>query len=159
MKNPAALWLSAIYLILASWVFSQAPPDARQEIEQLEEQARQATLKGDGGFMEKYAAPDYVGIMANGSSHGRSEEIQSLRTGKYAYQAIEMRERKIRIYGNTAICNSLAAVKLTVWEKGRNLTSYYTEHSGDFRFTRVWVKQGPDWRLVSFQSTRTSLQP
>ena len=64
MKNRTGLWLAAIYLALAIVTLAQAPPDAKQEIERLEEQARQAALKGDTGFVEKYTAPDYIGITA-----------------------------------------------------------------------------------------------
>jgi len=42
MKSSAGLWLTAMYLVLASLPFAQEPPDARQEIRRLEEQARQA---------------------------------------------------------------------------------------------------------------------
>jgi len=155
MKNLAGWWLAAVYLALATVALSQAPPDARQEIERLEEQARQAALKGDAGFVEKYTAPDYVAIMANGRSHSKAEEIQNRQSGGLTYQTIEVRELKVRIYGDTAVCNSLAAIKLTQQEKG--YTTYYTkEYSGDYRITRVWVKQGGDWKLVSFQSTRAS---
>ncbi len=126
-----------MYLALATVALSQASPDARQEIERLEEQARQAALSADVSFVEKYTAPDYIGITANGRSFGRADDIQNRRMGKYTYQAIEVRELKIRIYGDTAVCNSLAAVKFTEQEKGYK-TSYYTPHSGDFRFTRVW---------------------
>ena len=155
MKNRAGLYLAAMYLALATMALSQTPPDAGQEIERLEEQARQAALKGDASFMEKYAALDYVAIMANGRSHNKAEEIQSRQSGGLTYQTIEVRELKIRIYGDTAVCNSLASVKLTVQEKGYK-TYYNKEYSGDYRFTRVWVKQGGDWKLVSFQSTRAS---
>jgi len=155
MKNLAALWLAAMCLALATVALSQAPPDARQEIERLEEQARQAALKGDVGFVEKYTAPDYVAITANGRSHSKAEEIQNRQAAAVTYQAIDVRELKIRIYADTAVCNSVAAVKFKTQEKGYK-TYFGKEYSGDYRFTRVWVKQGGDWKLVSFQSTRAS---
>jgi len=158
MRNCAGLWLSAICLALAGWAFAQAPPDARQEIEQLEEQARQAALKGDMAFVEKYDAADFVGILANGYTHGKADEIESRRMSKYTYQAIDVRERKIRIYGNTAICNTLASTTFSREQKGYR-TSYYAQQTEQVRFTRVWVKQEGGWKIVSFQATRTSLQP
>jgi len=154
MKIRACLWLPVMCLLLAGWEFSQAQPDARHEIEQLEEQARQAALKGDIGFVEKYVAADYIGVMANGRSHGKAEEIESLRMGKVTYQTIDVHELKIRMYGNTAVCTSLATIVFTSEERGYK-TSYYTQHSGEYRFTRVWVKQDGDWKLVSLQSTKT----
>jgi len=35
--------------------------------------------------------------MANGSSHGKAEEIESLRMGKVTYQTIDVHELKIRV--------------------------------------------------------------
>jgi len=146
-------WLSAaIYLALVTAAFAQAP-EARQEIERLEEQARQAALKGDAGFLEKYLAPDYLAIMGNGRAHGRADEIQSRQSGSVTYQTIDVHELKIRMYGDTAVCNSLASVKLTAQEKGYK-TVYNKEYAGDYRFTRVWVKQGGEWKIVSLQSTK-----
>ena len=158
MKNRARLWLPAMCLVLASWAFSQAPPDARQEIERLEEQAREAALKGDPGFVEKYAAADYIAITANGISHRKAEEIESRRMGKIVYQTIDVHELKIHMYGNTAICNSLATVAFARQRKGfqNTQTLNYMQESGEYRFTRVWVKQDGDWKLVSFQSTQVS---
>jgi hypothetical protein len=156
MKNFVGLWLAAMCLALTTVALSQTPPDARQEIERLEEQARQAALKGDTSFVEKYTAPDYVAITANGRSHSKTEEIQNRQSAAVTYQAIDVRELKIRIYADTAVCNSLAAVKFTTQEKGYKTTYYTKEYSGDYRFTRVWVKQGGDWKVVSFQSTRAS---
>ena len=145
-----------MYLALAAVALAQAPPDAKQEIERLEEQARQAALKGDTGFVEKYTAPDYIGITARGISHTKAEEIEIRRMEKVIYQAIDVHELKIRIYGNMAISNSLATVKFALQGKGyqKAQTIYYTPQSGEFRLTRVWVKQDGDWKLVSFQSTQ-----
>ena len=71
---------------------SQAQPNARQEIERLEEQARQAALKGDPGFVEKYAAADYIAIMANGMSFRKAEQIESWRMGRVTYQTVDVHE-------------------------------------------------------------------
>jgi len=154
MRNRLGWWLAAIYLAFAAGAYSQAP-EARQEIERLEELARQAALKSDVGFLEKYLASDYLAIMGNGRTHGRADEIQNRQSGALTYQTIDVHELKIRIYGDTAICNLLATVKLTAQEKGYK-TVYNKEFAGDYRFTRVWVRQAGDWKIVSFQSTRAS---
>jgi hypothetical protein len=104
--------------------------------------------------VEKYAAADYVAILANGISHGKAEDIESRRLGKVTYQTIDVHELKIRVYGNTAVCNSLATIAFTSEERGYK-TSFYNQHSGEYRVTRVRVKQDGDRKLVSFQSTKT----
>ena len=143
------LWLlAAVYVMFTTLVSPQTAPPvgaSEKEIERLEEQARQAALKADTTFIEKYTAADYVAITANGRVHGKQAEIQNWQSGLFTYQAIEVHELKIRIYGDTAICSSLASVRGT--NQGRTF-------SQDNRFTRVWVKQAGDWKVVMFQSTR-----
>jgi hypothetical protein len=78
--------------------------------------------------------------------------------GRLTYQTVDVHELKIHIYDNTAICNSLASVTFARQQKGYQNTGtlYYTQQSGEFRFIRVWVRQGGDWKLVLFQSTQVS---
>ena len=144
-----SLWpLAAAYLAFTTLALPQTASHAdakEKEIERLEEQARQAALNADTSFIEKYTAADYVAITANGRVHGKDGEIQNWRSGSFTYQVIDIHELKVRIYGDTAICNSLASVRGT--NQGR-------QFSQDNRFTRVWVKQAGDWKLVMFQAIR-----
>jgi ketosteroid isomerase-like protein len=115
-----------------------------QEIKSLQEESRKATLKGDASFLEKYLADDYVGIYGSGAIVTRDRAIQDLKSGAVKYESIDLREMKIRTYGNTAIVDSLASLKLT--RNGKPI-------SGDFRTTFVWVKQKGSWKRVASQST------
>ncbi len=127
--------------------------DVEQQSKILQEQGRQAALTGDTSFQEKYLAADYVGITGDGRMLTRDQAIQMRKSGaiKYEamsgaikYEAIEPRDMKIRVYGNTAIVNSLASLKLTA--NGKPI-------SGDHRLTFVWAKQKGNWKMSSFQST------
>ncbi len=118
--------------------------DVEQQIKTLQEQGREAALKGDTSFQEKYLAADYVAITGDGRMLTRDQAIQMRKSGAIKYEAIEPRDTKIRVYGNTAIVNSLASLKLTA--NGKPI-------SGDHRLTFVWVKQKGNWKMSSFQST------
>jgi len=124
----------------------EAMPSANveQQIKSLDEQARQAALKGDSAFLEKYLAPDYVGINETGKQVTRDQAIQSRNLGAMKLDTIDIRDTKIRLYGNTAVVTHDAFLRGM-----RNGQPF----SGEHRATFVWVKQGRDWKLASFEDT------
>ncbi len=127
----------------------QTYPTLEQTIRNLQEESRKAALQGDASFVEKYFADDYVGIDGTGAITTKAQAIQDLKSGAVKYESIDVHDTKIRTYGNTAVVESLASVKLTV--NGKPI-------SGDFRATFVWVKQKGTWKRVAFQSTPVTAQ-
>jgi ketosteroid isomerase-like protein len=121
---------------------------AEQQVKQLEQQVRAAVIKGDTSVLEKYLSDDYVGIAPNGQAADKSQSIQDLKNGRVKYSAIDVTEDRVRMYGDTAIYNGRANVRMSV--NGQPQT-------GEMRATIVWVKQNGQWKRVSFQSTRVSM--
>lgn len=74
----------------------------------------------------------------------KNHSIQMLKDGTVKYTAIDVKEERIRMYGNTAIYNGLANTKVTV--NGQ-------DHSGDYRVNIVWAKVNGQWKRLSFQAT------
>lgn len=122
----------------------QTYASVEQQIRSLQEESKKAALKGDASFLEKYLADDYVGIDGTGAIITKAQAIQDFKSGTVKYESIDVHDTKIRTYGNTAVVDSLASVKLTM--NGKPI-------SGDFRATFVWVKQKGNWKRVAFQST------
>jgi len=118
--------------------------NVEQQIRTLHDQGRQAALKGDANFFEEHLAPSYFGIGGDGRLRTRAESVQDLKSGAIHYASIDERDVKVNTYGNTAIVNSMASVKLT--SNGKPI-------AGDYRATFVYVKQGGNWKEVAFQST------
>jgi ketosteroid isomerase-like protein len=116
-------------------------PSVEEEIKRLDDQRRQATLKGDVNFFQKYLADNYVAIDPRGREVTRDEAIQNLKTGKTKYESIDVRDRKVRAFGNTAVVNADSVVKGT--SNGQPV-------SGEYRATIVWVKQGGKWKVAAF---------
>ncbi|MFI5117744.1 MAG: nuclear transport factor 2 family protein [Terriglobales bacterium] len=120
---------------------------AKQEIKTLQGQLVKAILKSDTSFFEKYYDDDYAEIHGDGKLTTKTQEIENFKSGVTKHESIDVREAKIRTYGDTVIVNALASVKTTV-----NGNPY----SGDVRATRVWVKQKGDWKIVTAQHTRVA---
>ena len=125
----------------------QTYPTVKEQINKLQEESRQAALKGDTSFLEKYLSDDYVGIDGSGAPVTKDQAIQELKSGAIKYESIDVHDTKIRAYGNIAIVESLASVKLT--SNGKPI-------SGDYRATFVWVKHRGTWKRVAFQATRVT---
>jgi Domain of unknown function (DUF4440) len=121
--------------------------NVEQQIRTLHDQGRQAALKGDAGFLEEHLAASYFGIGGDGRLRSKAESIQNVKSGSIKYESIDERDVKVNTYGDTAIVNSMASVKLI--SNGKPI-------AGDYRATFVYVKQGGDWREVAFQATPVS---
>ena len=122
----------------------QISGNVEQQIRTLHDQGRQAALKGDAAFFEKHLAAGYFGIGGDGRLSTKAESVQDFKSGVIKYNSIDERDVKVNTYGNTAVVNSVASVKMTA--NGKPV-------GGDYRATFVYVKQGGDWREVAFQST------
>ena len=120
--------------------------EIRHQIEQLEMAWRNALLRGNSTAMDALLAEDYMAITPTGILESKEQELANLRSGRVHFTSIELTDRKIRLYGTTALVTSRAEVKGTNPEG---------DLSGSYRYTRVWVKDARGvWRVVSFEANR-----
>src|SRR5271157_3337024 len=91
----------------------QTSGNVEQQIRTLHDQGRQAALKGDAGFFEKHLAAGYFGIGGDGRLSTKAESVQDFKSGVIKYNSIDERDVKVNTYGNTAVVNSVASVKMT----------------------------------------------
>jgi ketosteroid isomerase-like protein len=146
---PAAL-LAPLSVSLPA-ASAQAPPrvhshEFRHEIEQVEDAWRAAVLKGDSVALGSLLAEDYTGITARGAIQTKQQAIENLRSGAFQLSSLSTSDRKVRLYGATAVVTSMA--ELTGTRKDLDV-------SGRYRYTRVYVRnpQG-QWKIVSFEASR-----
>ncbi len=113
-------------------------------IGQLEEQWRAATLSNDVAAIDRMLADDYVGIGPDGTIASKADELAARRDGQRKLTQIDVVERKVRIYGTTAVVTSRAIV-----------TGVYDTMplTGEFRYTRVYNLSHGQWRIVSFEAS------
>ncbi len=121
-----------------------------ESIKALTEQLRQAALKGDVATYDKLVADDYISIGILGGSLTKTELLESFKSGKLKFEAFDVSDMKVRVYGDTALVNHTANVKGHFGA---------TDLSGQWRVVRVWVKRKGQWQSVSFQATRVAQQP
>ena len=113
----------------------------------LSDQFVQAMAKADTAFMEKHLSDEFTAIHSDGKLTTKAQEIDNLKSSTLKWDSVDVHDRKIRTYGDTATVIMLATSKGTVSGK---------PYSGDFRTTQVWVRNSGDWKMVAFQSTRVA---
>ncbi len=118
-----------------------------QAVAALDAKGKQAALSGDTTFLEENLASDFVRIGPDGDMLSRDKMISNRKSGVIKYTSIDERDRKIQMFGNTAVVTVIADVKGT--SNGQDM-------SGTYRSSRVWVNQNGAWRQVLFTSTHVN---
>ncbi len=129
----------------ASGVKESHGGDQHRQIEQLEQQWRAALLGNDSTAMASMLADSYVGIGPDGTISSKGEELQARASGQQHLERLDIEDRKIRIYGATAVVTS--KVRLQGVYSGQPLL-------GEYRYTRVWTLAHGQWHIVSFEANR-----
>jgi ketosteroid isomerase-like protein len=120
--------------------------ESRHEIDQLEQVWRDAIIQRNAPALDGLLADDYIAITPNGTLQSKDQTLANLRSGATHLNSIELSDRKVRFYGQTALVTSRAEVS------GTNAGETF---SGSYRYTRVYVRdeQGK-WKIVSFEASR-----
>jgi ketosteroid isomerase-like protein len=117
-----------------------------REIVDMERQAKEASLRRDADFSLRTLAEDYVAITPLGQVTTKQETISARRSGQLRYEAMNITDMVVRVYGDMAVVTARAEVK------GHQLGE---DFSGPYRYTRVWVRRNGLWQTVSYQATVT----
>ena len=133
------------FVVAASALALGQGGNVEQSIKALTEQVNQAALKGDVATLDKLYVGDYIAINIFGRTSTKAEVLELFKSGKLKFEAIEVTDTKVRVYGDTALVNATANVKGHLGD---------TDISGQYRSVRVWVKRKGQWQSVSVQATR-----
>src|SRR5215813_1078637 len=151
MKLATILILTAMVHSSSAWAqsgqaagASTAPTSAEDKIKKLEEARNQAILHGDAAALDRMTSDDYSFITLRGEMRTKSEILKGFASGSFHYESREISDLKVRVYGETAVVTGRSVQK--GMENGK-------DYSGDYRFTRVYVKQKGRWVTVALQTT------
>jgi uncharacterized protein (TIGR02246 family) len=121
-----------------------ASGSGEQAILQLERDMQAASLKNDMTLFEKLAADDYVATNPLGMVATKAESLASAKYFKM--DSLNTDDVKVRVYGDAAVVTGRATVKAQMTPPGGTAQDI----SGQYRYTRVYVKQQGQWRLAAF---------
>ncbi len=126
--------------------FDSGQQETIRQIVDMERQSKEASLNRDADFSLRTLAEDYVAITPLGQVATKEETITARRSGQLRYEAMNITDMVVRVYGDTAVVTARADVK------GHQLGE---DFSGPYRYTRVWVRRNGHWQAVSYQATVT----
>ena len=121
-----------------------------QAIKQLDAERIRAQIGADAAALDRIYADDFIGVGPSGTVRTKAQVISDFTSGDLKFQSIVTDEVQVRVYENAAVETGLST--MSGQDKGKAVPR-------DTRFTRVWVKQQGQWRLVAnHYSTRITSQ-
>ena len=153
MKHSIRILLLCFSIAAISPLTSQtrkpaAPPsgqDAVNAIRKLEDEMRMASLKNLGGWWVDHLTDSYVEIDGQGKVSTKAEVVAMHKSPDLVMETVNLSDRNVQTFnGDTVIVTG----KMTV------VATYRDQNvSGDYQFTRVWVRQGLEWKLAVMQTS------
>jgi ketosteroid isomerase-like protein len=140
MAHTSSAWAQSSQAVGASTVATSA----EDEIKKLEEARNQAILHGDAAALDRMTSDDYTFITLRGEMRSKSDILKGFASGSFHYESREISDLKVRIYGDTAVVTGRSVQKGL--ENGK-------DYSGDYWFTRVYIKLKGRWLTVALQTT------
>jgi len=113
-------------------------------LKQMEMERVEALMKCDAGFFDRTTADDYTMITSSGELRNKARAMGDLKSGEVKFQSADVDELEVRVYGDTAVVTGRHTQK--AHSAGNDI-------SGQYRFTRVYVKQKGQWKAVAYQAT------
>src|SRR6266852_5927729 len=125
---------------------SSAPNQAEQEvafvvkeIKQLEGERSRNLVNGDADKQDQLLAPEFVEVSAAGQVRTKAENIQGMKSGQTHWEAFDLSDLDVHVYGETAVVTGRLRRKGT--SAGRDL-------SGQSRYTRYYVRRQGRWQAI-----------
>ena len=115
-----------------------------KQVAALSEQHCKAAIKGDTTALDAVLADDWVVVGPTGEVTTKRQQEKKIKDGSLVFKAIDAKEVKVRMHGDTAVVMGLYHIKATL--NGR-------EVDGVFRNTEVFAKQAGKWRCIFNQVT------
>ncbi len=128
---------------------TESTANLEQEVRKADEAYEKAWVQQDAAAFDQLLADDYIYTNGEGTLTTKADVLKDARAGDYKFEYGRSEEKKIRVYGNTAVLNG-------IWvDKGINKGKAFSDRQ---RYTTVYVKKNGNWQVVSDQVTN-SLPP
>lgn len=152
MKLATILMIALVAHTTSAWTQTRQPEgaptaattNAEDEIKKLEEMRNEAVLHGDVSALDRMTSDDYTFVTLRGEMRTKQEILKGFASGSFHYDSRQIFDLKVRVYGDTAVVTGRSVQR--GMENGK-------DYSGNYWFTRVYVKQSGQWLTVALQTT------
>jgi ketosteroid isomerase-like protein len=139
-------WAGVVLIcVVAAFGQGQAAPEA--EFSRLETVWNEAHIKGDPAALERLWSDDLEVAVPRMPILTKSTALQFARSGRMRFERYETSELKVRKYGDTAVVTGRLQRTRTI--EGKRMDD-------DWRFTKVYARQGGEWRVVTFHASEAA---
>jgi len=140
MKH-AAIAVCVVGLLFGGIILAQTQTQSvEQELTKLEKEWTQCWVRPDFALIDRILADDYTWTESSGEVITKADEIAHLKDGKNLVDSFTLDKIKVRVYGDTAVVNSLWTYKYTEEGKPRTVQDQCTD---------TWVKIAGRWQCVA----------
>ena len=142
--NRREFWLAGALCLAGGAKADSGDATAVGQIRALENERNDAILHGDAAALDRLTADDYTFVTLRGEMRTKAQIVRDFGSGAAKYQSRTISDLNVRVYGDAAVVTGRATQKGA--ENGK-------DYSGDYWFTRVYVKQNGRWVTVALQTT------
>lgn len=120
--------------------------DNGAEVKAQQQKRIAATCQQDVAALNTIIADDLVYTHSNARQDTKASLIANMQSGQTAYQAIDTSDVVAQDLGDAVVLTGVAQIKVS---------SNGNPNSFGVRFVEVYAKREGDWKMVTWQSTRT----
>lgn len=135
-------------LILAVGLALQSPSPAQNvdlsELTRLEALWNEAHLRGDASALDRLWADDLVAIVPRMTPLTKQEALAFVRSARMSFTRYGSADVAVKVYGDSAVARGRL-------RRSRDIGGRTVQD--DWRFTKLYVRRGGQWRVVAFHAS------
>ena len=117
---------------------------SEQEILKLEDERFGAMIARDFARLQLLVHDELMYTHSSGVVDGKASWLDSMKTGRVKYKKASCTERKVRLFGDTALITGRALIEAEIGGQAKTLK---------LLFLNAWTRTPQGWKFVAWQST------
>jgi ketosteroid isomerase-like protein len=117
---------------------------SEKDILALEDRRFTAMTSGDMGALEALLHDDLIYTHSSANVDTKASWLETMKSGKTKYKSGTFTERKVRMFGDSALVTGKGQIEVEIGGQPRTLK---------LRYLNVWTKTPQGWKFVAWQST------
>jgi hypothetical protein len=136
------------FMLMCAKVFAQSAPEAdTHELERLETVWNEAHEHGDADKLDKLWADDMEVTVPKMPVMAKADVLKFARSGRMKFLRYQTSDIHVHVYDNAAVVTG--RMQRTRSINGQEMTD-------DWRFTKTYIRQAGQWRVVAFHASEAA---
>ncbi|HEY7289863.1 MAG TPA: nuclear transport factor 2 family protein [Vicinamibacterales bacterium] len=137
-------WLTLLTLIACGSAAVSTQTDDAGTIGRLEAEWNSAHVRGDGTALAALFADDLVVVVPGMRPMARNDSLSVFSSGRMKFERYETSDTTVRVYAQSAVVTGRLVRTRRMGDRAID---------DDWRFTKVYVREGRGWQVVSFHAS------